>query len=53
VWLHLVPSTRYICGMIMLFNPLLDMPHLSGGWIILINDKMLTNRDVNEFVHNI
>ena len=29
--------------MIMLFNPLLDIPHLSAGWIIL-----LTNRDVRE-----
>jgi hypothetical protein len=37
----------------MLFNQLIDMPHLSGGWIILKNDKMLTNRDVNRFVHKI
>jgi hypothetical protein len=25
--------------MIMLFNQLLDMPHLSGGWIILAKEK--------------
>ena len=50
-WLFIVPSTRWTCVMIMLFNQLLDMPHLSGGWIILT--EMLTNRDVNTFVHNI
>ena len=27
--------------MIMLFNQLLDMAHLSGGWIILEKDKFL------------
>jgi hypothetical protein len=32
--------------MIELFNQLLDMPHLSGGLIILAGE-MLTNRDVN------
>jgi hypothetical protein len=25
--------------MIMLFNQLLDMPHLSSGWFILANEK--------------
>ena len=30
-WPFIVPCT---CVMIMLFNQLLDMPHLSGGWII-------------------
>ena len=30
-WLFIVPSTRCTCVMIMLFNQLLDMPHLSGG----------------------
>ena len=25
--------------MLMLFNQFIDMPHLSGGWIILANDK--------------
>ena len=44
------PYTRCTCVMIMLFNQLLDMPPLSGGWIILTNEKMLTNRDVNTFV---
>jgi hypothetical protein len=29
-----VPSTMCTCVMIVLFNQLLDMPHLSGGWII-------------------
>ena len=28
------PSTRCTCVMIMLFNHRLDMPHLSGGWIM-------------------
>ena len=36
--------------MIMLFNEFLDMPHLSGGWIVLAGE-MLANRDVNKFVH--
>jgi hypothetical protein len=36
--------------MIMQFNQLLDMPHLSGGCIILTKDKILTNRDVNTFL---
>jgi hypothetical protein len=31
--------------MIMLFNQLLDMPHLSGGWIILAKEKLSVNRD--------
>uniref|UniRef100_A0A8K9X113 Origin recognition complex subunit 2 n=1 Tax=Oncorhynchus mykiss TaxID=8022 RepID=A0A8K9X113_ONCMY len=34
-WPFIVPSTRCSCVMIMLFNQLLDMPALSGGWIIL------------------
>ena len=34
-----VHSTRCTCGMTMLFNQLLDMPHLSCGWIILANEK--------------
>jgi hypothetical protein len=34
--------------MIMLFNQLLDMPHLTGEGVILTNDKMLTKRDVNQ-----
>jgi hypothetical protein len=34
----IVPSTRPIYVMIMLFNQLLDVPHLSGGWIILAKD---------------
>ena len=32
-------STRYTCVMIMLFNQLVDMPHMSGGWIILAKEK--------------
>ena len=38
-WPFIVPSTRCTCIMIMLFNQLLDMPHLSGGWIILVKEK--------------
>ena len=37
-WPFIVPSTRCTCGMIMLFNQLLHMPHLSGGWIILAKE---------------
>jgi hypothetical protein len=44
----IVPSTRCTCVMIMLFNQLLDMPHLSGGWIILANEKCsLTGMQTN------
>ena len=35
----IVPSTRCTCILIMRFNQLIDMPHLSGGWIILANEK--------------
>jgi hypothetical protein len=38
-WLFIVSSTRCTCVMIMLFNQLIDMPHLSGGWIILEKEK--------------
>ena len=38
-WPFIVPSTRWSCVMIILFNQLLDMPHLSGGWIILAKEK--------------
>ena len=38
-WPFFVPSTRCTGVMIMLFNQLLDMPHLSGGWIILAKKK--------------
>jgi hypothetical protein len=38
-WPFIVPSTRWTCVMIMRFNQLLDMTHLSGGWIILVKDK--------------
>jgi hypothetical protein len=37
--------------MIMLCNNLLDMPHLSGGWIILAKEKltgMKTNSERNK-----
>ena len=43
--------TRSTCVMIMLFNHILDMPHFSGGWIILKKAKMLTNRDVTNTLH--
>jgi hypothetical protein len=51
--LLLSPSTRCTCVMIMLFYQHLDMPHLSGGWIMLTKAEMLTNRDSNKFGHNI
>jgi hypothetical protein len=38
-WPFIAPSTRCTCVMIMLFNQLLDMPHLSGEWIILTKEK--------------
>jgi hypothetical protein len=40
-WAFIVLSTRCTCVMIMLFNQLLDMPHLSGVWIILAKEKCL------------
>ena len=43
-WPFIVPRTRCTCVMIMLINPLLDMPHLSG---YLGKEEMLTNRDIN------
>ena len=46
------PSTRCTCVMIMLFNQLLDMPHLAGGWIILAKVKCSLT-DVNPFLRNI
>ena len=49
-WTFLSPAQGV---MIMLFNQLLDMPHLSGGWIYLGKSEMLTNRDKNTFVHQI
>ena len=43
-----VPSTRSTFVMTMLFNELLDMPHLSGGWIILAKEKCsLTGTQTN------
>ena len=36
---HCPPSTRCTCVIIMLFTQLLDMQHLSGGGIILANEK--------------
>ena len=50
--LLLSPSTRCTCVMIMLCNQLLDMPHLSGGWIILATEKCPLMY-VNKFVHKI
>ena len=41
VWPFIVPSTRCTCVMIKLFNQLLDMPHVSGGWIILAKRNKL------------
>ena len=51
-WPFIVPSTRGTCVMIMLFNQLLDMPHVR--WMdYLGKGQMVINRDVNKFVHNI
>ena len=47
-WPFIVPNTRCTCVMIMLFNQVLDMPHLSGGYFS--KGAMLT---VNKFVHKI
>jgi hypothetical protein len=53
-WPFIVLRTRCTCVMIMLFNHLLDMSHLSGGWIdYLDKGEMLINGDVHKFVHNI
>ena len=38
-WPFIVQSTGCTSVMIMLFNQILDMPHLSGGWIILAKEK--------------
>ena len=35
----IVPRTRCTCVITVLFNQLLDMPQLSGGWIILVKEK--------------
>ena len=43
-WPFIVLSTRCTCVMIMLFNQLLDMPQLSGGWIILAKEKYSLTR---------
>jgi hypothetical protein len=38
-WPFIVPTTGHKCVMSVLFNQLLDMPHLSGEWIILAKEK--------------
>jgi hypothetical protein len=38
--------------MIILFDQIFDMPHLAGG-CILGKGEMLTDGDVNKFVHTI
>jgi hypothetical protein len=38
-WPFIVPSTRCTCVLIMLFNQLIDISLLSGGWIILAKEK--------------
>ena len=43
-WPLIVPRTRCTCVMIMLFNQFLDMPHLSGLWIILAKEKCSPTR---------
>jgi hypothetical protein len=51
-WPFSVTSTRCTFVMIMLFNQFLDMPPLSGGWIILAKEKCSLT-DVNKFAHEI
>ena len=47
-WPFIVPSTRCTCSIIITFNQFLDMPHLSGGWIILAKDTCsLTGMQTN------
>jgi hypothetical protein len=36
---RVAPSSRCTCVITMLFNQLLDIPHLSGGWIILAKEE--------------
>ncbi len=38
-WLFIVTSPRHICVLIIPFNQHPDMPHLSGGWIVLAKEK--------------
>ena len=38
-WHFNVTSTRCTYVMIMLFNQIIDIPHLSGVWINLANEK--------------
>ncbi len=38
-WPFIVASLRHTCAIIMLSNRHLDMPHLSGGWIISAKEK--------------
>jgi hypothetical protein len=51
-WPFIAPSTRCTFVMIMLFNQLLHMPHLSGGWIILAKEKCSLT-DVNKFAQHL
>ncbi len=38
-WPFIVASLRHTCGIIMVSNQHLDMPHLWGGWIISAKEK--------------
>ena len=44
-WPFIVSSRRCTCAVTMLLNQLLDMPHLSGGCIILAKEKYLLFSD--------
>jgi hypothetical protein len=52
-WPFIVPSTRCTCVIHMLFNQLLDMPHISGGWIVLAKEKWLLTGMTNKFAQNL
>ena len=38
-WTFVVASLRHTCAIIMLSNQHLNVPHLSGGWIISVKEK--------------
>ena len=51
-WPFIIPSTRRTCVIFMLFNQLLDMPHLSGGWINLAKEKYFLTHSCTAFERN-
>ena len=51
-WFYIVPSTRCTCVIIMMFNQILYMPHLSGGQIILAKEKCSLKHLFTKFERN-